>query len=141
MKINIPVVTILALASSPALAQVGVPTSSHQSSAQPTFEIDATTGLPVSQAPYKNIVGNGTTTVKTGAGFLHTLTLGTLIASESIAAYDNTSGNGTLIANITEPSTITGADPVTLTIDAAFSTGLTIVTSGNATSDVTVSYH
>jgi hypothetical protein len=86
---------------------------------------------------YTHVSTATTTTVKSGAGFLHALTINTYVASATITIYDNTAASGTKIATITLPSTITGDAPITLTYDLVFSTGLTIVTSG--ATDITVS--
>ncbi len=73
-----------------------------------------------------------TTTVKSGIGILHTITVaaGTLGA---ITVYDNTAGSGTTIMRTFTP-TVAG----TYILDVAFTTGLTIVTA--AATVVTVSY-
>lgn len=76
----------------------------------------------------------GTMICKYGPGRLHRITInnpsGTLIS-----VYDNTAGSGTLIAVINTPAV---ANPVTLTYDLPFSTGLTVVSTG--TWDATVIY-
>ncbi len=81
---------------------------------------------------YANIATATTTVVKSGSGFLHTLTVNTTAAG-TITIYDSTaaSGNkiGTLKASVVEQ---------TFTYDVALTTGLTIVTAG--ASDVSVSY-
>lgn len=87
---------------------------------------------------FSNIKTATTTTSKSGAGFLHTLTINTYVASATVTIYDNTAGSGATIATITLPSTITSLGPHTLTYDIAFATGLTIVTSG--ATDLTVAY-
>jgi hypothetical protein len=73
-----------------------------------------------------------TTTVKSGAGTLHSITIGETAAG-AITIYDNTAGSGTVIlvlkASIAEQ---------TFVFDADFSTGLTIVTAG--ASKLQVSY-
>ncbi len=77
-----------------------------------------------------------TTVVKTGAGILHTITFNKPVATGVITVYDNTAASGTVIATITIPAS---PMPVTLTYDAAFSTGLTITTA-TAANDITVTY-
>ena len=77
-----------------------------------------------------------TTVVKTGAGILHTVTFNKPVATGVVTVYDNTAGSGTLIGTITVPAS---PQPVTLTYDAAFGVGLTIVTA-TAAQDITVSY-
>lgn len=79
-----------------------------------------------------------TTVVKSGVGFLHSITVNKATASGVIAIYDNTAGSGTLIGTITMPATLL-ANQITLLFDVSFSVGLTIVTSG-AAQDITVSY-
>lgn len=73
-----------------------------------------------------------TTTVKSGAGVLRSITL-TETAAGAITIYDNTAGSGTVLgvlkASIAEQ---------TFTFDLSFSTGLTIVTAG--ASKLTVSW-
>ena len=85
---------------------------------------------------YANITGDTTTTVKSGKGYLHAITLNAPTATETITIYDNTAGSGTKIGTITIPASPV---PVTLFYDVAFWTGLTIVTA-TAASDITVSY-
>lgn len=85
---------------------------------------------------FSHISTSTTTTVKSGAGFLHTIcinSLGTVASTTTI--YDNTAGSGTVIA-VVNSLTISG----TLTYDVAFSTGLTLVTTGTVAPDITVSY-
>lgn len=77
-----------------------------------------------------------TTVVKTGQGVLHTITLNKPTATAVITIYDNTAASGTVIGTITVPAS---PQPVTLTYDVTFTTGLTIVTA-TAASDLTVSY-
>lgn len=87
---------------------------------------------------YKNIAGAATTVVKSGSGYLHLVTLNTFVASATITVYDNTAGSGTKIASIVMGSAITGDAPDEVMFDVAFSTGLTIVTTGAI--DITASY-
>lgn len=70
---------------------------------------------------YTNLTAAGTTTIKTGAGFLHAITLNNPGSGVTIKIYDNTQGSGNLIGTITPTAAIT------LFYDVAFSTGLTIV--------------
>ena len=85
---------------------------------------------------YRNITTSTTTTVKSGAGTLHTIVVNTdgTVAS-SVTVYDNTSASGTKIATINSLSSTQ-----TYVYDVAFSTGLTLVTTGTAASDITVTY-
>ncbi len=85
---------------------------------------------------FQNITTSTTTTVKSGAGVLHIVNVNTLgtIAS-TVTVYDNTAGSGTKIATINSLS-LSGP----FQYDIAFSTGLTIVTTGTSAPDITVSY-
>lgn len=77
-----------------------------------------------------------TTVVRTGSGILHSITFNKPVATGVITIYDNTAASGTLIGTITIPAS---PMPVTLTYDARFETGLTIVTA-TAAQDITVSF-
>lgn len=77
-----------------------------------------------------------TTVVRTGSGILHTITFNKPTATAVITVYDNTAASGTIIGTITIPAS---PMPVTLTYDARFDTGLTILTA-TAASDITVTY-
>jgi hypothetical protein len=94
---------------------------------------------------YSNIITNATTTVKSGAGFLHSITINNpaalTVANETVTIYDNTAGSGTKIGTYVVPFGLTSALPFTLAHDVTFSTGLTIVTAGSTVApDITVSY-
>lgn len=80
-----------------------------------------------------------TTVVKSGAGFLHGITINKSLANGVITIYDNTAGSGTLIGAITKPAVLLSDTLQTAIYDVSFATGLTIVTSG-AAQDITVSY-
>lgn len=82
---------------------------------------------------YNHISTATTTTVKSGAGTLHALTINTKGSASTATIYDNTAGSGTVIA-VVDTSGATG----TVIYDVAFTTGLTVVTA--ATQDLTVSY-
>ncbi len=81
---------------------------------------------------FSNITTATTTTVKSGSGLLHTLSINSTAAG-TITIYDNTAASGTKIATI-KASVV----EQTYIYDIAFTTGLTIVT--GAASDITVSY-
>jgi len=119
-------------------------TGGYASTAEPTAvsaDTDATrawvdrNGRRATFLPYKfgNMTTATTTTHKSGAGYLHTITVNTGGVG-TITVYDNTAGSGTQIALITVGATTL----ITLTYDVAFATGLTIVTS--AVMNITVSY-
>lgn len=91
------------------------------------------------QFSFSNITTATTTTVKSGSGFFHSLTINTTVASSVITIYDNTAGSGTKIGTITLPAVLLAEGPNTAIYDVKFSTGLTIVTATGA-SDITISY-
>lgn len=85
---------------------------------------------------YANLAANGTTTVKSGVGTLHAITINTKGASANTATvYDNTVASGMKIATI---DTTDGVG--TITYDVAFGTGLTIVLATGTAADITVAY-
>lgn len=85
---------------------------------------------------FSHIATATTTTVKSGAGSVHTVCVNSLgTVASSITVYDNTAGSGTVIAIINSLALL-GCQ----TYDVAFATGLTLVTTGTAAPDVTVSY-
>lgn len=86
----------------------------------------------VEQYSFLNIAGATTSTVKTGAGIFRRVVVNKGVAAATITVYDNTSAASPIIATITLDATT----PRELNFDAAFSTGLTVVTSG--ATDITV---
>lgn len=85
---------------------------------------------------YAHIATSTTSVVKAGAGYLHSINVNTRgTVASIITVYDNTAGSGTVIAVI-DSLNLSG----TFVLDVAFSTGLTIVTTGTVPPDVTVSY-
>lgn len=76
-----------------------------------------------------------TTVVKMGAGVLHSITINGPAATGTIKVDDAVTDTNPFIT-ITTPAS---PQPVTLTYDVAFSTGLTIVT-GTAAQNITVAY-
>ncbi|HEU4913842.1 MAG TPA: hypothetical protein VFT16_00340 [Candidatus Saccharimonadales bacterium] len=86
---------------------------------------------------YTHITAQTTTVIKSGAGILHGIDF-TATASGVITVYDNNAGSGSVIRIITSPATLLQSE-VNKTYDIAFSTGLTIVTSG-ANQDIVVSW-
>lgn len=81
------------------------------------------------------------TLVKTGTGFLHTLTFSCNDAAPtagSIIVYDNTAESGTQLFNHT--FTTTPFAPFSVTIDGTFSTGLYVGFTTTADVNLTVSY-
>lgn len=85
---------------------------------------------------YAHISTSTTTTVKSGAGVLHNISVNTLgTVASATTVYDNTAGSGTVIAVI-NTLTLSGS----FVLDVAFATGLTLVTTGTVAPDITVSY-
>jgi hypothetical protein len=96
---------------------------------------DSITAYPFGHS-YAHISTATTTTVKSGAGVLHNISVNTLgTVASTCTVYDNTAGSGTIIAVINTLS-LSGA----FVLDVAFSTGLTLVTTGTVAPDITVSY-
>jgi hypothetical protein len=84
---------------------------------------------------YTNVPSAATTVIKSTRGALYAIIVNKAIASDTITIYDNTAASGTKIATVTFPGTLL-ANQLTLPYFCQFSTGLTVVTSGN--SDITV---
>lgn len=97
---------------------------------------------------FLNITGNGTTTVKSGPGTLHGILINDNTCNGVVTIYDNTAGSGTKIATIQlgTPSggllSSSGKHPPTFLgpLGLEFNTGLTIVTSGSTSNDITAVY-
>lgn len=85
-------------------------------------------------ANYKRSAANETVTLKTGPGRLTHVTVGVAGTTSAVIFYDNTAASGTVIANI---STLAAE---TFTLNVAFTTGLTYVTSGGAAADISISW-
>ena len=89
---------------------------------------------------YAVITTQTTTTCKSGAGTLHTITISTPVANATVKVWDSLAGSGTvLVDTITLPAALISDGPITLTFDESFTTGLTIVTAG-ATMSLNVAY-
>jgi len=83
---------------------------------------------------YTHISTTTTTTIKSGAGFVHNISVNTKgTAASIVTVYDNTTATGTVIG-IIDSLNLSGL----FLSDVAFATGLTIVTTGAP--DLTVSY-
>lgn len=97
---------------------------------------------------YHNITGNATTTVKASAGLLRGICLNNNTTGGVVTVYDNTAASGTKIMTL-QLGTPSGGllsssgspGPVNLPVlDVRFNTGLTIVTSGSTSNNITVYY-
>lgn len=87
---------------------------------------------------YKNLTTAATTTLKFGAGHLHSVVINNInLNAGTIALFDNTTNSGTLIATITIPKNA-ALTPIDLHYDVPFSIGLTAVTS--VACDITITY-
>lgn len=88
---------------------------------------------------YANIAAAATTVVKSGVGVLHSIVITNPGAtSNTVKVYDNTVASGTVIADWST----SGGAPVAgqYIFDCAFTVGLTIVTAGTTSPNVTVTY-
>lgn len=82
--------------------------------------------------------GQATTTVKSGAGTLHSIVLNSAATATNVTTvFDSTTGSGSVIAI---PAVTTATVPTTLIFDLAFATGLTILTATANGGDMTVCY-
>ena len=85
---------------------------------------------------YAHISTAATTTVKSGAGDLHSISVNTKgTVASTITVFDSTTGSGTVIGVI-DSLNLSGA----FVLDVAFATGRTIVTTGTVAPDLTVSF-
>ena len=91
-------------------------------------------GLGWVYAPY--VATTAGTSVKSSRGILHSITFNKPVATGVVTLYDGTSTAGTVIGTITVPAS---PQPVTLTYDITFSTGLFIVIA-TAAQYITISY-
>lgn len=97
-------------------------------------------GVPGYNEPpfkYNNITTNTTTTVKSGQGVLHLITINNPpTGANTVTIFDSTTGAGTKIG-----TAVMNANDQTLWYDIGFANGLTIVTTAATTpGDYTVSY-
>jgi hypothetical protein len=76
-----------------------------------------------------------TTTIKSGAGTLHSIILGTVGVGSTLVCYDNTAASGTVII-----SAATTAEKGGMLFDLAFTVGLTCITTGGTPADITFTY-
>lgn len=96
---------------------------------------------------YRNITGNTTVTVKSGGGVIRGISINDNTTGGIVTVYDNTAGSGTKIATF-QVATPSGGllsssgqpSAVYITMTAEFTTGLTIVTSGSSSNNVTAYY-
>lgn len=85
---------------------------------------------------FSNISTDATTVVKSGAGVLNAVTVNTKgTVASTVTIYDNTAASGTVIATI-DSLNLSGQ----FLFSVAFTTGLTVVTTGTVAPNITVSY-
>lgn len=82
-----------------------------------------------------NITTGATTVVKNGGGVLSAININKPIAAATIAIYDGLTAGGVLLGTVTLTADL---KPFRLDFNAAFTVGLTIVTS--TTTDLTVTF-
>jgi hypothetical protein len=92
----------------------------------------------LSACRYTHLTTAATTLIKTGPGYLGSITINTLAASAVITVYDGIDATGAVIAVITNPGTLVIEGPQSAFYGVGFSTGLITVTTG--TQDITVSW-
>lgn len=107
----------------------------------PGYE-DNTNNVAKVEQRFSYVAITGDTAVKSGSGFLHTVTFApndSAPTAGSIIIYDNTAESGTQIFNWSGITT-TWFVPFTLTFDVSFSTGLYVGFTTTGDVNVTVSY-
>lgn len=109
---------------------------------------DSSTITTTFRNSFSRVTGNTTSTVKSGAGVLHGIIIGNNGTGGTITIYDNTAGSGTVIMQL-DVGTPSGGllsssgqpTPIFLgPLGTVFATGLTVVTSGSSSNDITVVY-
>lgn len=91
--------------------------------------------------PYRSATLTADGLVKTGTGFLHTITFSQADAAPtagSIIIYDNTAESGTILFTHTQTTAV--FMPVTVTLDIPFTTGLYVGFTTTADVSVTLSF-
>lgn len=115
---------------------LAVPTSNDGDYSQVSLDARGAVFVNPAMFLYSHISTATTTTVKSGAGNLHSISVNTKgTVASTITVFDNTAGSGTVIGVI-DSLNLSGA----FVLDVAFTTGLTIVTTGTVSPDITVSY-
>lgn len=92
----------------------------------------------VSACRYTHLTTAASTLIKTGPGYLASVTINTLAASAVITVYDGIDNTGAVIAVITNPATLLIEGPQSAFYGVGFVTGLYTVTTG--TQDITISW-
>lgn len=84
---------------------------------------------------FSNLLANATTTIKSGAGVLHSVVINTKGIGNTLTIYDNTAGSGTKVGTVD-----TTLSTTSFLYDVAFTTGLTVVIAGGTAADLTFTY-
>lgn len=96
---------------------------------------------------YTRVTGNTTTTVRTGRGYLHGIIIADNRTGGQVTLYDNTAGSGTIImqleigtpgGGILNPGSGSPGPNFVGPLGLNYTTGLTVVTSGSTTNDITI---
>lgn len=115
---------------------IALPSGASTSALQTTGNTSIASVANAFSNSFSNITTATTTTVKSGSGTLRSVTINSLgTVASTVTIYDNTAGSGTKVGTI-DSLTLKG----TFTFDTAFSTGLTIVSTGTLAPDITVSW-
>lgn len=77
--------------------------------------------------------------IKTGAGVLRKIIVNTPVASGTVTVYDSLTATGTKLATVTFPASLVSDGMAEADYNVAFTTGLTVVTTGS-NMDTTVTY-
>lgn len=90
---------------------------------------------------YRNIAGIGTTFIKSGSGTLQAITINNPNSGGIIVIYDSTTGSGTVIMTLTFPKGGINSSPTCFSnLGAEFTQGVTAVSTGSYTNNITVFY-
>ncbi len=87
---------------------------------------------------YARMTTAATLLVKTGAGVLHAIIVNTPVANGTIELDDALTNTTPIIGKVTLPAALVNEGPQTAIYDVAFTTGLSITTTG--TMDITIAY-
>lgn len=123
------------------LTTVGSSTSERVTLSTKIAGEDLTADVLKTEERYTGINVTADTQIKSGAGFVHTITVACTDSAPTagtIIIYDNTAESGTIIQTIAV--TTTWFAPFTITLDQTFATGLYVGFTTTADVNVNVSY-
>lgn len=134
---NVGIVGTVGVSGSVSATIIGTPAVTATLAGTPTVSISGT--VPISYTPtvnsFRNITGNASTQIKSGAGRLVGIVIGTGGVTAGATLYDNTSCSGTKISTVN-----TGSGQNQLTFEVDFTVGLCITTTGLTPADLTITY-